>query len=142
MDVEVETLGHVIGGGALIGVALALLRLLTGRVMSVSGMLGTLLSGGEGRAAASITFMAGVFIAPAIWTGLGLATPQPVEAGWSHLAISGMLIGFGARLGQSGFVGTIWGSVQRSRWAAAALGAMVVGVAVSLLSVSVLGEAA
>jgi hypothetical protein len=142
LDVEVEALGQVIAGGALIGVALALLRLLTGRVMSVSGMLGTLLSGGEGRAAASITFMAGVFISPAIWIGLGLAASEPVEASWSHLAIGGMLVGFGARLARSGLVGTIWGSVQRSRWAAAALGAMAVGIAVSLLSASVLGGAA
>lgn len=140
LNIGVEAWSDAVLGGALIGLALASLRILTGRVMSVSGMVGNLLGGGEGLAAPSIAFMAGVFIAPATWNAVDPATSEPVEGGWWLLAAAGLLMGFGARLGQSGFVGAIWGSVRRSGWAAVALGAIAAGATGSLFVMWLLGN--
>lgn len=139
MDIAEGTPGSAILGGALIGLSLALMRIFTGRVMSVSAMMGGLLGGGEGRAAAGIAFLAGVFIAPALGAALNIATSKPVEAGWTQLAVGGLLVGFGARLGQSGLVGAIWGSVRGSGWAVGGLVAIAAGVALSLLVSGMLG---
>jgi uncharacterized membrane protein YedE/YeeE len=134
-----ESLGSVALGGALIGFALASLRILTGRVMSVSTMAGSVLGGSEGPAAASLSFMAGVFIAPAVWTVANLAIAKPVEAEWSLLVLGGLLVGFGVRLAETGLVATIWGTVQRSGWAAITLGAIAAGLALSSLAHRILG---
>lgn len=137
----------VVVGGALVGLALASLRVLTGRVMSTSGMMGTLMGGGEGPAAASIAFIGGVCLAPTLWlvlasmgTPLQMSASKPVEAGWPLLVAGGLLAGFGARLGRSGLTGAIWGSVRRSAWSGVALGAIVLGIAVTLFAHRLVGS--
>jgi len=135
MDIVITTLGEVVWGGALVGLALASLRIFTGRVMSASGMIGTLLDGREGVAAPSIAFMAGLVIAPTISTGFDEATPKPIEASWLPLIVGGLLVGFGARLGRRGLVGAVWSLTQRSGWAVVAISA---GLAISLFAQYVL----
>jgi uncharacterized protein len=127
------TLGQVIVGGALIGLALATLHILTGRVMSTSGMIGSLLGGREGLAAASIAFIAGLFISPFILISFGGVRQPPVEEGWPLLVVGGLLVGFGARLGSSSVIGSIFGVIQRSRRAATVIVAIIAGVSVSSL---------
>lgn len=137
MNGSITALGDVVLGGVLVGLALASLRILTGRVMSASGMLGSLLDGREGVAAPSVAFMAGLFIAPTISAVFDVTTPKPVEPSWLLLIAGGVLVGFGARLGERGLVGAVWNLARRSGWAAAAISA---GVAISLLAQSVLGH--
>jgi len=133
VDLLPETLNQVILGGALIGLAIGLLRILTGRVMSASGMVGSLLGGGEGPAAASIAFLAGLFIAPSVLIALGVVAALPVEAGWPLLCAGGVLVGLGARLGNGGVVGSVFGLTQRSGQAGAAILAIIAGAGAALV---------
>ena len=59
--------GAALIGGGVVGLAAALLLVLTGRAMNLSGMLGSLLGGNEGLAATSIAVLAGIVLAPTIW---------------------------------------------------------------------------
>ncbi len=144
MDLAIGTEGQAILGGALIGLALALLRLLSGRVMSASRMIGSLLGGHEGPAAASIAFLAGLFVgpfilAPLILSDAGLAMANPVEATWLLLVVGGLLVGLGARLGDGGLTVALFGTVRRSGWAAAGFCAIAAGAGASLLARQILG---
>jgi uncharacterized protein len=106
--------GMAVLGGALIGLAAGLLTLLTGRVMSGSGMIASLLGGPEGIAATSIAFIGGILIAPVIMTGIGFAMAPPVEAEWPFLLAGGLLVGLGAGLGTISLGGAISGIGRRS----------------------------
>jgi len=136
VESSIGSSGNVILGGALVGLALALLRLLAGRVMSASRMIGSLLGGHEGPAAASIAFIAGLLLAPSILAAAGWVTvaPKPIEAGWALLVVGGLLVGLGARLGEGGLVVAMFGAVRRSGWGAAAVCAIAAGAGVSLLA--------
>jgi uncharacterized membrane protein YedE/YeeE len=97
--------GAAVIGGGLVGLAAALLLVLTGRDMNLSGMLGSLLGGNEGLAATSIAFLAGLVLAPTIWL---VWAPLPEAGGPGNLPLvilAGLLAGFGARLGSTGISG-------------------------------------
>jgi len=130
VDMLQGTLGPVVLGGAMIGLALALLRILTGRVMSASGMIGSLLGGREGLAATSIAFIAGMFISPSVLVAVGHAKQLPLEAGWPLLVVGGLLVGVGARLGSS-LLGSIHGVTQLSGKALATILAIMAGAGVA-----------
>lgn len=85
-------------GGILIGVAWGALMLFTGRVMSASGMLGSLLGGAEGVAAPNIAFLGGLVAASLAMPRLGLAQHTVAETSWPLLLIGGLLVGASARL--------------------------------------------
>jgi len=142
MDVSLGTHGGVILGGALVGLAFALLWLLAGRVMSASRMIGSLLGGHEGPAAASIAFLAGLLLAPSIMTAAGVVAAKPAEAGMALLVAGGLLVGVGARLGEGGLTVAIFGAARRSGRAAATVCAIAAGAGVSLLARGILGGGA
>lgn len=134
-----EMVGQSAFGGALIGLALAVLMILTGRVMSASAMIGSLLGGREGLAATSIAFIAGLFIAPSLLIALG-AIRQPIEgSGWLVLLVGGLVVGFGARLGNISLLGAICGITRRSGRAVAMIGAIGAGLGIGLSLLHVLG---
>jgi uncharacterized protein len=87
-------------GGALIGLAAALLMLLTGRIAGVSGIFGGLLRLGTTDKGWRIAFVAGLILAPLTGTlaGYALAEPQ-MPASWGVIAIAGLLVGVGSRMG-------------------------------------------
>lgn len=88
-----------LAGGALIGLAAALLILLNGRVAGISGVLGGLITPRAGDVRWRLAFVAGVFAAPLLWRVL---TPPPlptIDAGWGALVIAGLLVGLGTRYG-------------------------------------------
>lgn len=94
--------GAALIGGGIVGLAAALLLVLTGRRMKLSGMLGSLLGGHEGLAATSIGFLAGLVLAPTVWIAWA---PLPASAGGGNLPlvlVAGLIAGFGARLGGTG----------------------------------------
>jgi hypothetical protein len=102
LDFFLTAQGAALAGGAVVGLSAALLLLLTGRAMNLSDMLGSLLGGNEGLAATSIAFLAGLVLAPTIWS---FWAPLPEAVGAGNLALiilGGLLAGFGARLGSTG----------------------------------------
>jgi len=86
-------------GGALIGLAATLLMLLTGRIAGISGILGDLLERGGGDHAWRLAFAAGL-IAAALALALGGHTlADPAMPSSIIIAIAGLLVGIGTRLG-------------------------------------------
>ena len=87
-------------GGALIGLASALLMLLTGRIAGISGIFGGTIAMVGGDRVWRIAFIAGLIIAPLIsgFTGYPLPTPRMPES-WTLIVIAGFVVGFGTRLG-------------------------------------------
>ena len=88
-----------LAGGLLIGVAVALLVLLNGRIAGISGVLGGLLRPVNGDVGWRIAFVLGLVAAPALYA-LFTAVPVPrIEAGWVALTVAGLLVGVGTRYG-------------------------------------------
>jgi uncharacterized membrane protein YedE/YeeE len=86
-------------GGALIGLASALLMLSAGRLAGVSGVLGGLLTT-TGDRAWRLAFVAGLVAAALIGPLFG--TPAPARLASTNLmlyAVAGLLVGFGSRMG-------------------------------------------
>ncbi len=87
-------------GGALIGLATAMLMLLTGRIAGVAGIFGGLLSPAATDRDWRLAFVAGLIMAPLLAELFGAALPNPVmPASLALVAIGGLLIGFGSRMG-------------------------------------------
>jgi uncharacterized protein len=87
-------------GGALIGLAAALLMLLTGRVAGVSGIFGGCLATGNGDKGWRLAFLAGLILSPLTGAiaGYGLTAPL-MPASYAVIVAAGLLVGFGTRLG-------------------------------------------
>jgi len=87
-------------GGALIGLAAALLMLLTGRIAGISGILGGCLGTAGGDKGWRLAFLGGLVLAPLTGAvaGYGLTTPQ-MPASFTVIIAAGLLVGFGTRLG-------------------------------------------
>jgi uncharacterized protein len=87
-------------GGALIGLATALLMLLTGRIAGISGILGGCLSPGASDRLWRLAFIVGLIAAPAAGALLGFPLEAPkMPTSWTVIIIAGLLVGFGTRLG-------------------------------------------
>ena len=91
-----------LAGGILIGIAAAMLILLNGRVLGISGMLGGLLSPRRGDAGRRLAFLLGMVAAPVAFTLLtpaGFVEPPHIDAGFGAIVAAGLLVGLGTRLG-------------------------------------------
>jgi uncharacterized protein len=87
-------------GGALIGLAAVLLMLFTGRIAGVSGIAGGLLNPRSDDRAWRLAFVAGLIAAPLSAALAGFALPMPqLPASFVTIAVAGLLVGFGTRLG-------------------------------------------
>ena len=88
-----------LAGGALIGIAAAMLVLFNGRVAGISGIVGGLLVPRRGETAWRLAFIAGLFAAPLV-AGLLGANPVPrIDAGFGNLVAAGLLVGLGTSYG-------------------------------------------
>jgi uncharacterized membrane protein YedE/YeeE len=88
-----------LAGGALIGLAAAMLVLFNGRVAGISGILGGLLVPRRGEIAWRLAFVAGLLLAPAAMLIFG-GTPAPrIDAGFGLLLTAGLLVGVGTSYG-------------------------------------------
>lgn len=88
-------------GGALIGLAAALLMVLTGRIAGISGIFGGLIAPGAGDRGWRIAFVAGLIAAPLLasfFTNASLPSPA-MPASMLVIAVAGLLVGIGSRMG-------------------------------------------
>ena len=87
-------------GGGLIGLSVALLMLLNGRIAGISGIFGDCLGFGISEKGWRIAFIAGLILAPlsAGWIGYAMPMPQ-MPTSWTVVVTGGLLVGFGTRLG-------------------------------------------
>jgi hypothetical protein len=88
-----------LAGGALIGIAAALLILGNGRIAGISGIAGGLLSDRAGGRAWRVLFLLGLVAGALAAARLGAGPLPEIEAGWPLIVIAGLLVGFGTRLG-------------------------------------------
>ena len=100
MIFDPHALSMSLAGGMLIGVAAVLLLALHGRVLGVSGIVNGVLDRKHGDRDWRGALLIGVVLGALLWT---LAAPAPATLrdgfpGWA-LALGGLLVGFGTRLG-------------------------------------------
>ena len=127
---------HGLTGGALIGLASAMLLLVHGRIAGISGILGHAVDADQGR-----TFRLG-FLAGLVVTGAILAALQPSAFGAGvHslpvLAFAGVLVGIGTTLGNGCTSGH--GVCGISRWSPRSLVAVVTFMVTAALTVAIVG---
>ena len=88
------------GGGLLIGGAATLFVLVNGRVAGISGVLGGIFGSAAKELPWRVAFVAGIILGPLAVALLGGTLP-PVNLSGSLtlITVSGLLVGFGTRLG-------------------------------------------
>ena len=88
-----------LAGGALIGLAAALLLLFNGRIAGISGVLGGLFKPAKGDIGWRAAFIVGLLGASLIYR-LFLQLPVPqIDADYAALVVAGLLVGVGTRYG-------------------------------------------
>ena len=88
-----------LAGGALIGLAAALLILGLGRVMGAAGIVGGALEFHDAQAPWRWSLIVGLVVSPLVARALWSVAPPIFTYPWLTLVASGLLVGFGARLG-------------------------------------------
>lgn len=89
-----------LGGGALIGSAAVLLLLCNGRVAGISGIVAHVLHRPDGERGWRLAFLAGLLGGSLLATAVGAQrSGVSVAASVPMLAVAGLLVGYGTRLG-------------------------------------------
>ena len=88
-----------LAGGVTLGFAAALLLLLVGRTLGISGIVDGALTVRDREFGWRATFLLGLLAAPTALRLFAAPTPPNIETPWTRLAIAGLLVGFGTRLG-------------------------------------------
>jgi len=87
-------------GGALIGLAASLLLLTNGRVAGISGIVGGLFQQRESGTGWRVVFVLGLLCGGGILVGLAPQTiAEPASRSVNAVAVAGILVGVGTRLG-------------------------------------------
>lgn len=95
---------HALVGGALIGLASALFVLGNGRIAGIAGIVGSplraLTSGGElAPERTRLLFILGLALAPWLWSVVAPLPAGPTDVGLGVVALAGLLVGVGVRMG-------------------------------------------
>ena len=122
-----------LAGGALIGLAAAVLWVGDGRIAGISGILGGLAKTSGTDIGWRIMFLGGLITAPVLYA-LAAGTPVvSITAGPLLLAAGGLLVGFGTRLGGGCTSGHgVCGIARRSRRSITATGLFIATAAVTV----------
>ena len=86
-------------GGVLIGVAAAALLLVNGRILGVSGIAGGLLQPRTADTGWRLAFIAGLLVPPLVLGLAGLTEAPKFPGSLWLIALAGLLVGFGSRMG-------------------------------------------
>jgi len=86
-------------GGVIIGIAVAMLLLVNGRIAGISGIVGGLLRPTTGDIAWRLAFVAGLIAAPVLFVVAGKAPTIAIDAGFPTLVAAGLIVGVGTRYG-------------------------------------------
>jgi uncharacterized membrane protein YedE/YeeE len=86
-------------GGVIIGLAVAVLGLMNGRIAGISGIVGGLLKPAPGDVAWRMAFVAGLIAAPLCFAIVAKLPPVAIAASYPTLIIAGLLVGIGTRYG-------------------------------------------
>lgn len=97
IDWNVFTPWSSLVGGALIGVAAAMLVLLNGRIAGISGIIGGLLKPAKGDVVWRAAFVLGLVAAPSAYVLFSVLPIMQIDAGFGALATAGLLVGVGTR---------------------------------------------
>nr|NMN91109.1 hypothetical protein [Brenneria salicis ATCC 15712 = DSM 30166]RBP66609.1 hypothetical protein DES54_103139 [Brenneria salicis ATCC 15712 = DSM 30166]RLM31954.1 hypothetical protein BHG07_02325 [Brenneria salicis ATCC 15712 = DSM 30166] len=85
-------------GGMLIGTSAVMLLLFNGRIAGISGIVGRLAQGIG--IATNLAFVLGLLLGPIVYLfAFGDWPSIQITAGWPLIVISGLLVGFGTRMG-------------------------------------------
>jgi uncharacterized membrane protein YedE/YeeE len=84
-------------GGLILGIAAVIFILINGRITGISGILGGLLSPTQGDVWWRVAFIAGLIMAPLIYSLF--TTLIQIDASYPLLIIAGLIVGIGTRYG-------------------------------------------
>jgi uncharacterized protein len=84
-------------GGAIIGLAAALLILVNGRIAGISGIVGAMVRPQAGDFAWRLAFLAGLVLAPVLYAAVSAAPTVTIAASYPTLVAAGLLVGIGTR---------------------------------------------
>jgi uncharacterized membrane protein YedE/YeeE len=84
-----------LAGGVTLGFAAALLLLLVGRTLGISGIVDGALTARDREFGWRATFLLGLLAAPTALRLIAAPPPPTIETPWAQLTIAGVLVGFG-----------------------------------------------
>lgn len=103
MDVVIDTEAwmRAAAGGALIGLAAGLMVIFNGRIAGISGVLGGLLfKPAAGDRSWRSLFLGGIVVGAILLALLVPSLPgAQLQTGWVGMAVAGLIVGYGTRLG-------------------------------------------
>jgi len=86
-------------GGMLLGLSATVLMLFSGKIAGISGTVSGLLTPLEGESSWRAAFLSGMVLSVLIVTPLGFVLPDVSDKSILLVSVAGLLVGFGARLG-------------------------------------------
>lgn len=86
-------------GGILIGLAAAVLILFNGRVAGISGIVRGIFFGEKNEKRWRFVFLIGLLLSPFFYSLFAPLPPLEISNNFTKIAIAGLLVGFGTRLG-------------------------------------------
>lgn len=108
IDWNAFTPASALAGRGLIGLGVAVLLLVNGRIAGISGIIGGLLPFERGNILWRLVLLAGIFLAPVLYGSLHVLPESRIDAGYATLVAAGLLVGFGTRLGYSSAKGLVF----------------------------------
>ena len=90
---------HALTGGFVIGIAVTLLLFFDGRIAGISGSVGGLYRVKKGDISWRVAFILGLVVSALIWKLFFDMPPIQIETSHVMLALAGLLVGYGTRLG-------------------------------------------
>ena len=86
-------------GGVLIGISATILILFNGRVAGISGIVRGIFFGEKNEKRWRFIFLIGLLLSPFIYSLFTPLPPLEISNNYAKIAIAGLLVGFGTRLG-------------------------------------------